>query len=429
MDAVQLEKERLLKERLQKRANLIVSILRKFMVEWNAAYMKELEAARAAAAARAAMKGKRRRRVKVAKPDANSKDKKKKRKPKTKLAEVWSLLFSSIEELISKQKRITLEDLYRGAELLSPPELVQFRNILYTASKKVLPADMNINQLNIKQTLWAAAAAHEYSDADRTVLYPVPALAVMRSKGLGAKELQELGYRERELLRQGFTASDVCEVAPHEPARIRAAGLSVSELVAGFGGLMGLPPDLQGFRGIQKLKAAGYSAADMVAGGLDNAWDLARAGFSAAEVYSAGLPAEALRPAGFGLPELRPPGFLGPSMVVLQETDPRMLPPALEGTRGGIWPRLLQPQAAPNKEQSKGPFKLSTRSRPGTAAPTAAPLAPSPSSTVSGYASGRPDSVRQVAWPESPPSGGGSGAVLLQAPAISRIGSMTTSTT
>lgn len=34
-------------ERLQKRANLVVNILRKFIVEWNSAYLKELEAARA----------------------------------------------------------------------------------------------------------------------------------------------------------------------------------------------------------------------------------------------------------------------------------------------------------------------------------------------------------------------------------------------
>lgn len=79
-------------------------------------------------------------------------------------------------------------------------------------------------------------------------------------------------------MRVGFSAAEVCEVAPHEPRRLRSAGLSVSELVEGFGGLMRLPPDLQGFRGVQKLRAAGYSAADMVAGGLDNAWDLARAG-------------------------------------------------------------------------------------------------------------------------------------------------------
>ncbi|GLC55266.1 hypothetical protein PLESTB_000966100 [Pleodorina starrii] len=432
MDASQAEREareKATRERLQKRANIIVSILRKFMVEWNAAYMKELEEKRAAAAAKAALKGKRRRKVK-AKPDANNKDKKKSKKPKSRMAEVWSLLFSSIDELINKAKRINLEDLYRGAELLAPPELVQLRNILYTANKKVLPKAMNVNQINIKTSLWAAAAAHEYSAVDRTLLYPVPALAVMRDKGLGAKHLQDLGYRERELLRVGFNASDACEVAPHEPARLRAAGLSVSELVAGFGGLMRLPPDLQGFRGIQKLRAAGYSAADMVAGGLDNAWDLARAGFSAAEVYSAGVPAEALRPAGFGLPELRPPGFLGPSLAVLQETDPRLLPPSLEGTRGGIWPRLLQPQAAPGKEHSRSTsaFRFGNRSRPTTAAANAngAPTALSPSSTTSGYVS-----LRQVAWPDTPGGGGGVAGVpsatvgaLPPAPAMSRAASI-----
>lgn len=39
-------------ERFQKRANLIVSLFRKFMVEWNGAYMKELEAQRAGACSR-----------------------------------------------------------------------------------------------------------------------------------------------------------------------------------------------------------------------------------------------------------------------------------------------------------------------------------------------------------------------------------------
>ncbi len=52
-------------------------------------------------------------------------------------AEVWAWLISAFDELISKQKRITLEDLYRGTELLAPAELVQLRNTLYTANKKV----------------------------------------------------------------------------------------------------------------------------------------------------------------------------------------------------------------------------------------------------------------------------------------------------
>ena len=89
------------------------------------------------------------------------------------------------------------------------------------------------------------------------------------------------GYREGDLLRAGFSHEDVCEVSNHDPARLRAAGLSAAEVVAGCsrgGGVGGLPAGLQGFRGVQRLRAAGYSATELVAAGLDNAWDLRQAG-------------------------------------------------------------------------------------------------------------------------------------------------------
>ncbi|KXZ52068.1 hypothetical protein GPECTOR_10g1091 [Gonium pectorale] len=416
------------------------------MNDWNTARKKEAEAAAAKAAA-----------GKGGRKAATSKDKNKKklkRVPKTPVAEVWFWLLGALDELLHKAKRITLEDLYRGAEQLGQTELVQLRNILATANKKVLPPEMNLNQMTAKQALWSAAAAHEYRSVDRSLLAPVPGLAPMRDKGLSSRQLHELGFREGELLRAGFSVSEICDLSRHDPARLRAAGLSVSDLVAGFGGPARLPPDLQGFRGILKLRAAGYSAAEMVAGGLDNAWDLRRAGFTASDVFSAGVPAEALRPAGFGLPELRPPSFLGPSVAVLQESDPRLLPAPLEGTRGGIWPKLLQAQAPAHpgkhdREQSRHASGASAtarmglgatlRNRPATAA-SALSVSVAGTSNAASFsttmaASGAPDLPhRTVAWPDTP-SGGGSagpissvaGGLLPPAPVMSRMGSLNAS--
>lgn len=120
-----------------------------------------------------------------------------------------------------------------------------------------------------------------------------------------------------------------------------------------YSGPVQVPASLQGFRGVQKLRAAGYSAADLVAGGMDNAWDLRRAGYSAAEVAAAGVPASQLRSAGYGLPELQPASFLGPSVAMVQSFDPRTLPPYLEGTRGPMWQKLLAPPAPPAMSQPR----------------------------------------------------------------------------
>ncbi|GFR43380.1 hypothetical protein Agub_g4452 [Astrephomene gubernaculifera] len=421
---------RALKERVYKRATLITAVLRKFMSDWNAAYKKEQDAARAAALARAEAR-KRGRRARKPKPPPKKDPKKKGKPPLKPVAEAWFTVLYTLDELIHKHKKVTLEDMYRGAEHLQQSELVTLRNILATANKKVLPKEMNLNQMAVKQALWAASAAHEYHCVDRPLLAPVPALAVMRDKGVSMRQLFELGFRESELLRVGFGVEEVLAVSGHEPARLRAAGLSVKEVVGGFGGAGRLPGDLQGFRGVQKLRAAGYSAAEMVAGGIDNAWDLRRAGFSASEVISAGVPPEALRPAGFGLPELRPPSFLGPSFAVLQDTDPRTLPPAKEGTRGGIWPRLLQPQApaAPHKERDH------SRNRFANMRMRAASSAASASTSISGAAGGpsitstaMADSLnpRVVAWPDNSGTGGPAvGGALPPAPNLSRMGSLT----
>jgi hypothetical protein len=75
-------------------------------------------------------------------------------------------------------------------------------------------------------------------------------------------------------------------------------------------------------------------------------------------------------------------------------------------------------------------FRFGNRSRPGTAAPNGAPSALSPSSTTSGYiAAPRPDSVRQVAWPDTPGGGGGSivSGAFPAVPGMSRAGSMAAS--
>ena len=54
---------------------------------------------------------------------------------------------------------------------------------------------MNLNQLNVKNALWAAAAAHEYAVVDRALAAPALGLAAVRDKGVGARQLLELGER------------------------------------------------------------------------------------------------------------------------------------------------------------------------------------------------------------------------------------------
>ncbi|KAG2445357.1 hypothetical protein HYH02_008822 [Chlamydomonas schloesseri] len=448
-DPAQLEKERLAKEearraqleRLLKRAGVITTVLRKFIAEWTAARQAEQDAARAAAAAKAS--GKKKGKKKEAKKKEPAGKDGKKKAPKTPVAEAWSNMMSAMDELVNKNKRVNLEDMYRGAEMLSPTELCTLRNIMATANKKVFPTDgMNLNQLNVKNALWAAAAAHEYAVVDRALAAPAQGLAAMRDKGVGARQLVELGYREGDLLRAGFSHEDVCEVAHHDPARLRAAGLSAAELVAGSSrgaGAGALPPPLQGFRGLQRLRAAGYSAAELVAAGLDNAWDLRQAGFSAADVFTGGVPAEALRPAGYGVPELQPATFLGPSFAPLQTSDPRLLPSPLEGTRGGIWPRMLQTQppvlTLKDPGRSGGGAGVSgggagggvgatlrhaaTGMRTARATPAASTAAASPAGVagLQGLADQLP--ARNVGWGEA---GGGGGAAL--APVLSRTGSV-----
>lgn len=63
-------------------------------------------------------------------------------------------------------------------------------------SPQVLPTEgMNLNQLNLKQALWAAVAAHEYV-VDKVALRPPPltgGLGPLRDKGLSARQLSDLG--------------------------------------------------------------------------------------------------------------------------------------------------------------------------------------------------------------------------------------------
>eukprot|EP00198_Chlamydomonas_reinhardtii_P007159 XP_001696495.1 predicted protein [Chlamydomonas reinhardtii] len=257
-DPAQLIKERLAKEearraqleRLLKRAGVITTALRKFIAEWTTARQAELDAARAAAAAKAG--GKKKGKKKEAKKKEPAGKDGKKKAPKTPVAEAWSNMMSAMDELVNKNKRVNLEDMYRGTEMLSPSELCTLRNIMATANKKVFPTDgMNLNQLNVKNALWAAAAAHEYAVVDRALAAPALGLAA-RSRYTDACASSEweavassiqspdflrlssnplsptapfAGYREGDLLRAGFSHEDVCEVSNHDPARLRAAGL------------------------------------------------------------------------------------------------------------------------------------------------------------------------------------------------------------
>lgn len=103
-----LEKERALQERLDKRATIVATVLRKFVTAFYTGRQRMLDEARAAALAKKARKGKR---VKKKKSKDAEKDKKgakgkdgKVKKAKTPVQEAWAAFLADMDERISKQK-------------------------------------------------------------------------------------------------------------------------------------------------------------------------------------------------------------------------------------------------------------------------------------------------------------------------------------
>lgn len=80
------------------------------------------------------------------------------------------------------------------------------------------------------------------------------------------------GFRAGDLIRVGFSTADVLSTAP-EPRHLSAGGVSLTDLAAA-----GLPPTLRGLRGLSRLRAAGYSAGEVLSAGLASPWAAREAG-------------------------------------------------------------------------------------------------------------------------------------------------------
>ncbi|KAL6754825.1 hypothetical protein V8C86DRAFT_2688709 [Haematococcus lacustris] len=336
-------KERALKERQEKRATLVVAVVRKFIHAFYSGRQQMIDAARAADAARRAQKGKkggRRAKMKGAdKADAKSgKDKKKAKK--TPVQESWSTFLVDMDERINKQKRVFLDDLYRGVAKLDPLEQGQLAALLSTTNKKILPVDtLNINQLNIKAAVTAASSALSLS-ADRSAT-PGAGLQLLADRGTSPEQMLQHGFSEADLLRAGVPRHQVVQVSQHDVRKLRDAGLQVPELLTSPTAT-GLASRLrEGVRGVAELHKAGYSAAQVQAAGAGDAWSLHRAGYCLAELEEAQVPARDLHRVGLLQPGSGDPAFLGASLrAVMRDTEATQIPTYFSAGPGPAWRNL-----------------------------------------------------------------------------------------
>ncbi|MEW5306687.1 MAG: hypothetical protein WDW36_009136 [Sanguina aurantia] len=289
----------------------------------------------------------------------------------------------------------------------------------------VLPVEeMNLNQMNIKEALFSAVAASEYTHDRSLVSVTMRASAMVERGGsaeqllrhggghipaahmllgpelgspLGSNNLSRLvgghrhavvarpppslapeslpdvhaGYREHELITCGMTPSAVISASRNLPA-LRTAGVTVTELLlqqqeqhqthttqrqqnqlqqrqrrldAQLPTLSLLPHArspcaplaVTGHRGCAALRGAGYAAAELVAAGLDNAWELRAAGYSLPDLIECGMSGPELRAGGFGDPNLQPAGFLGSSLAPLHRIRADCLAPHFQGSSALEW--------------------------------------------------------------------------------------------
>jgi len=214
------EKELQLQERLHKRAALVCAVLRKFITNFYKGRQEMIDEARAKELAKLARKGKKGKKKKAAAPKDDPKAGNKDKKPKkTPVQEAWQTFLADMDERINKQKRVGLEDIYRGTALLEPQERIDLAALLATTNKKVLPlASLNINQHNVRMALVSASAALSAQDA-------VPAKSCA-----GLRALTNRGTSVEQLLEQGFSVADALRVGYPVDAAVEAGKLNLKEL-------------------------------------------------------------------------------------------------------------------------------------------------------------------------------------------------------
>jgi hypothetical protein len=144
----------------------------------------------------------------------------------------------------------------------------------------------------------------------------------MRKHGAPAAVTAVAGYAPREMLAGGYSLASMLRVSSSLPL-LKQSNLTPQQLI--LGGLEDRVGDLHGTAGARRLRSAGYTAADLYAGGLCNAYDMRRAGFSRQELEEAGAGAAEIAKAGFLRREEQPLGYTVASLNAVLHPSAREL--------------------------------------------------------------------------------------------------------
>eukprot|EP00878_Enallax_costatus_P008692 GHUV01009086.1.p1 GENE.GHUV01009086.1~~GHUV01009086.1.p1 ORF type:complete len:500 (+),score=187.40 GHUV01009086.1:197-1696(+) len=284
-------------EKLQRRANNLAACLKVFL----GAYQSALQQAAAAGAAKGKNKGtaaagnggkagkagKANSKQAAAKSAADSKSGKGGKAAKDPKTEAWATLLYDLDDRINKSKKCNLEDLYRAVGTLDVFQKQALSNIIATTTAKQLPEKQNEASIVIKDTLFAAAAAHSYSH-QQVPNAATTSAAAFREAGLPADTALESGFRVGQLLRAGYSTAELVRSSSPELGHLRAAGVIVKDLYSNIDPAQA--DSLTGPAGAARLKAAGYPVTAVQAGaeGKISMWDLKLAGYALATANSNG---------------------------------------------------------------------------------------------------------------------------------------------
>ncbi|KAI8471398.1 MAG: hypothetical protein J3K34DRAFT_506935 [Monoraphidium minutum] len=194
-------------------------------------------------------------------------------------AAAWCGLFAALDERL-KAKKVSLDDVHRGAALLPPRQLQMLSSIVSAAPARELPSKL----LAGNEPLAAARAALQAAAAAAALRAPAAPGAggggagEWRGRGLGARLAMDAGFTAGQLLRGGYCVAEVMEASDGDRVglrRLRAAGIGAADLLdardAGAGPLAGL----DGRACALALRGAGFGAAALAREGHRvSAWEV-----------------------------------------------------------------------------------------------------------------------------------------------------------
>lgn len=203
------------------------------------------------------------------------------------------------------------------------------------------------NVMIVKNMLFASSAAYDYRKDKSRVIITTFGPTTMRACGVPVEKGLEVGCPVATLVRAGYTVQDVASKS-YDLAALRGAGAMVVDL------LQIHELYLSGHGGAGRLRAAGYSAAELKECGTFTAWDMRQAGYSLDELRATGYSPAELRMAGFGDADAQPPDLLRHTVRPLQGTDVTALPRWLSGTSDPNIRAQIQAKVQATAQQGKG---------------------------------------------------------------------------